>query len=78
MCLGSIEVLTDVWDEGGVRSGRLEGGRVVSLSFVPDASVGAFLLLHLGIPVEVIEPDTAREALLLRTSTPIETQEAPP
>jgi hydrogenase maturation factor len=41
-------------------------GCVVTLSFVPDARPGDQLLLHLGIPVEVLDPDTAREALELR------------
>ena len=68
MCLGSIEILADVWEEGGVRTGRLAGGRVVPLSFVPEARAGEFVLLHLGIPVEVIGPETAREALALRAS----------
>ena len=70
MCLGSIAVLADAWDEEGARIGRLDDGCVVSLAFVPDAREGAHLLLHLGIPVEVLDPDTAREALALRTLDP--------
>jgi hydrogenase maturation factor len=33
---------------------------------VPDAGSGAQLLLHLGIPVEVLDPEAARDALCLR------------
>lgn len=66
MCLGSIAVLAEAWDDDGVRVGRLDDGCIVSLSFVPDAPPGAHLLIHLGIPVEVISPDAAREALALR------------
>ena len=66
MCLGSIAVLAEAWDDGGVRVGRLDDGCVVTLSFVPDAEPGAHLLLHLGIPVEVLEEDAARQALELR------------
>ena len=66
MCLGSIARLAEAWDDEGARVGRLDDGCVVSLSFVPDASPGAHLLLHLGIPVEVLDPDAAREALALR------------
>ena len=54
MCLGSIAVLAEAWDDDGVRVGRLDDGCIVSLSFVPDARPGAHLLLHLGIPVEVL------------------------
>jgi hydrogenase maturation factor len=66
MCLGTITVLADRWDEAGASVGRLEDGRLVTLSFVPDARPGDHLLLHLGIPAEVLEPAAAREALELR------------
>ena len=66
MCLGSIALLETSWDEDGVRLGRLDDGCVVPLTYVPDAEPGAYLLLHLGIPVEILSVDTAREALELR------------
>ena len=66
MCLGSISVLVDSWDEEGVRVGRLDTGALVSLAFVPEARDGAHLLVHLGIPVEILDPDTATDALALR------------
>ena len=67
MCLGTIALLAESWDGEGARLGRLDDGCVVPLSFVPDARPGAYLLVHLGIPVEVLDPDTAREALALRS-----------
>jgi hydrogenase maturation factor len=66
MCVGSIVTLVEVADEDGVRVGRLAGGLIVPLSFVPDAQAGDQLLLHLGVPVEVLDPEAAREALCLR------------
>ena len=68
MCVGAIAHLDEAWDDGGARLGRLDDGCVVSLSFVPDAHAGDHLLLHLGIPVEVLHPDAARDALALRAS----------
>lgn len=68
MCLGSIARLVETWDEDGVRVGRLADGCVVSLSFVPDAGAGSELLLHLGIPVEILDAETARDALELRAA----------
>jgi hypothetical protein len=65
MYVGSIARLVETWEDG-TRLGRLEDGSVVPLSFVPDARPGAHLLVHLGIPVEVLDPETAREALALR------------
>jgi hydrogenase maturation factor len=66
MCLGAIAVLVDTWEEDGVRVGRLADGSVVTLGFVPEAQAGSELLVHLGIPVEVLDPATAAEALSLR------------
>ena len=51
---------------GGSRAGRLDDGTVVSLAFVPEAELGDHLLVHLGVPVEVLEPADAAEALALR------------
>ena len=66
MCLGAITRLAATWDEDGVRVGSLADGSVVTLGFVPEAKVGNQLLVHLGIPVEVLDPATAAEALSLR------------
>ena len=66
MCLGSIATLVEAWDDAGVRVGRLDEGSVVPLAFVPNAVPGACLLIHLGIPVEVLEADSARDARRLR------------
>ena len=66
MCLGAIAKLVEAWDEDGARVGRLDDGCVVSLSFLPDARPGEYVLVHVGIPVEVLDADDAREALALR------------
>jgi hydrogenase maturation factor len=66
MCLGSIVKLVEINDDAGVRLGQLEDGCIVPLSFVPEAQPGAHLLLHLGIPVEILDPEAARDALALR------------
>lgn len=70
MCLGSIAVLVEAWDDEGARIGRLDDGCVVSLAFVPEAPPGSHLLLHLGIPVEVLAPGAALDALDLRAFEP--------
>ena len=66
MCLGMIMRLVDVWDVGSTRAGRLEDGTVVSLAFHPDAEAGAHVLVHLGVPVEVLGAGDAETALALR------------
>ena len=57
MCIGASAVLIDVWEDGGARVGRLGDGNVVSLAFLPEAEAGDIVLVHLGIPVEVIVHD---------------------
>ena len=59
MCVGSVAELVERWDEGGAPVGRLADGCVVSLSFCPGAKPGERLLLHLGIPVEVLPDEDA-------------------
>ena len=66
MCLGTISRLDAVWERDGVRVGRLGDGSEVVLAFVPEAEVGDQLLVHLGIPVEVLPAAVAAEALRLR------------
>lgn len=69
MCLGAISRLDAAWTEEGTPLGRLENGTVVTLSFVPEAREGAYLLVELGIPVEILEPAAAAAALALREET---------
>jgi hydrogenase assembly chaperone HypC/HupF len=68
MCLGSIDVLVEAWDADGARTGRLGCGKVVSLAFVPEAREGDHVLVHLGVPVEVLDPAAAEDALALRAN----------
>jgi hydrogenase maturation factor len=58
MCLGTMATLVEAWDDRGARVGRLDTGADVSLAFVPDAELGSLLLVHLGIPVEVVAPES--------------------
>lgn len=58
MCIGSSAVLAEVWDDGGTRVGRLGDGHVVSLAFLPEAEAGDIVLVHLGIPVGVLAPES--------------------
>ena len=67
MCLGGIAQLETVWDDGGARVGRLDDGDVVSLAFVPEAEIGSYVLVQLGIPVEVVSAADAAAARALRT-----------
>jgi hydrogenase maturation factor len=59
MCIGTPAVLVEVKGEDGARTGHLADGRVVSLAFLPEAEAGDTVLLHLGVPVEILVTATA-------------------
>jgi hydrogenase maturation factor len=61
MCLGAVATLAEAWGEGPARAGRLDDGRVVSLAFLPGAEPGHRVLLHLGVPVEVLDEEEEPE-----------------
>jgi hydrogenase maturation factor len=60
MCIGSSALLVEVWEDGGASVGRLGDGHVVSLAFLPEAEPGDVVLLHLGIPVEVLASESTK------------------
>lgn len=62
MCLGVPGRVIDV-EEGPLRMGRVAFGDVikeVSLVFVPDAGPGAFVVVHAGTGLEVIDEAKAQ------------------
>jgi hypothetical protein len=63
MCIGSIAYIAEVWEAEGARAARLSDGCVVSLAFLPEAEAGDAVLLHLGIPVEILELSTTKEGV---------------
>ncbi len=63
MCIGSTAYLAEVWETDGARAARLGDGRIVSLGFLPEAQAGDAVLLHLGIPVELVELPTPKEGV---------------
>jgi hydrogenase expression/formation protein HypC len=69
MCLGTIQRLEHVDEDGGARVGRLADGSVVSLGFIPDARPGVYVIVHMGVPVEILSDEEARTALELRQET---------
>jgi len=64
-CRG-VARLSRVVEDGELEVGILENGYAVPLTFVPHARPGAYLLLRLGIPVEVITLESAMRALVSR------------
>ena len=69
MCLGAIGGVVRVWDEDGVPMALVRTADAelrVSLLCLPDARVGDWVVVHVGLAVELLEPREAAAALALR------------
>jgi hydrogenase expression/formation protein HypC len=69
VCLGEIGRVVSVWEEGGrpvavVRTADAE--LRASLLYLPEAQEGAYVLMHLGFAVELLDARDAAAALALR------------
>jgi hydrogenase expression/formation protein HypC len=65
MCLAVPGQLLDIQgDDPLLRSGRVSFGgviKLVSLTCAPDAKVGDYVLVHVGVAISVIDPEEAAE-----------------
>jgi hydrogenase expression/formation protein HypC len=74
MCLGSIERLASVREDGEARVGRTESGTELSLAFAPEAEAGSYVLVYAGCAVEVVDAAAAAETMALRAEAEAATQ----
>ncbi len=69
MCLAIPgRILSVSGDEPFMRIGRVDFGGVVkevNLAFVPEASVGDYVVVHVGCALAKIDPDEARRTLAM-------------
>jgi hydrogenase expression/formation protein HypC len=67
MCLGVPGKVLEVRkDGGGIVTGRVGIGgviREVNLSFTPEATVGDWVIVHVGIAISVLDEREARRTL---------------
>ena len=64
MCLGVPGCILEVHEANGLRMGTADFGgvrREVCLSYVPDADVGSYVLVHVGFAISVISEAEAQE-----------------
>lgn len=68
MCLGVPGKITEIYEAGGLRMGKIDFGgvtREACLAYVPEAEVGDYTLIHVGFALNVIGEQEARETLAL-------------
>jgi len=71
MCLGTMGVITKVWDQDGVPLALVdEVGKTETACLLgcPAAGVGARVLVHCGFVVEILCPEEADQAASLRAA----------
>jgi hydrogenase expression/formation protein HypC len=68
MCLGVPGRIIEIYTAGGLQMGKIDFGgvtREACLSYVPEAQVGDYTLIHVGFALNVISEQEAQETLEL-------------
>lgn len=68
MCLGIPGKIIEIYESAGLTMGRVDFGGVtkeVCLSYVPEARVGDYTIIHVGFALNVLNEAEALETLEL-------------
>lgn len=68
MCLGIPGRITETYEKEGLRMGTIDFGgtqREACLAYVPEASVGDYVLIHVGFAISQISESEAQETMAL-------------
>ena len=81
MCLAIPGKILEVYEQGNLRSARVQFGgivRQVSLDFVPEAGLGDYVMVHVGFAISRVDPFEAdRTYKLLQEMGMIESELTP-
>lgn len=68
MCLGIPGKIIDIYEQAGLRMGRVDFGGVIKeacLAYVPEAQVGDYTIVHVGFALNIIDEAEAQKTLAL-------------
>jgi hydrogenase expression/formation protein HypC len=68
MCLGIPGRIIETYENGGLKMGKVDFGgvqRETCLEYVPDASIGDYVIIHVGFAISVLSEQEAEETLNL-------------
>jgi hydrogenase expression/formation protein HypC len=68
MCLGIPGRVTELFENNGLRMGRIDFGgatKEVCLEYVPDIQVGDYAIVHVGFAITQLDEAAALETLAL-------------
>jgi hydrogenase expression/formation protein HypC len=66
MCLGIPGKIVEIYENAGLRMGRIDYGGVIKeacLAYVPEAALDQYVLVHAGFALNVLAADEAEETL---------------
>jgi len=66
MCLGIPGKITSIYQSGSLRLGRIDYGGIskeACLSYVPEAQVGDYVIVHVGFAISLLAEDEAQATL---------------
>jgi len=70
MCLGVPGKIVEIYEANGLSMGKIDFGgvtREACLSYVPEATIGDYTIIHVGFALHLISEQEAQETLdLLR------------
>ena len=68
MCLAVPGKITEIYEANGLLMGKIDFGGVVReacLTYVPEAKVGEYTIIHVGFALHLIDEEAALETLAL-------------
>lgn len=66
MCLAIPGKITEIYESGGLRMGRLDFGGTVReccLTYVPEAGIGDYAIIHVGFAISLLSESEALATL---------------
>lgn len=68
MCLGVPGKIVDVYEKNGLKMAKVDFGgvfREACLSYVPEATIGEYCIIHVGFAISLLSEKDAMETLEL-------------
>ncbi len=68
MCLGVPGKVTEIYEVGGMRMGKVDFGGIVKeacLAYVPEVEIGDYTIIHVGFAISKLDEEAAQESLAL-------------
>jgi hydrogenase expression/formation protein HypC len=68
MCLGVPGKVIAIYDDNGIRMGKVDFGgltKEVCLAYVPEIALGDYTIVHVGFAITQLDEESAQESLAL-------------